>query len=143
MTTLFSPGLGLAGGVLIGLSAVLLMAAIGRIAGASGIVGGLLTMRPDGEFAWRAIFVVGVLLGAGSVAMIPGLRPALAYEASTPVLIAGGLLVGFGTALGSGCTSGHGICGLPRLSLRSLVATLLFMASAIATVAVVRHLIGA
>lgn len=142
MTT-FTPFAGLAGGLLIGLSAILLMGAFGRIAGLSGIFGGLFTGRFDAEFSWRAIFIAGLLIGAGLAGFGGGFDiSAIAFAGGPVVTVLGGLLVGAGTALGSGCTSGHGICGLPRLSLRSLVATCIFMGVAIATVTLVRHVIG-
>lgn len=137
----FTPGSALAGGAVIGLSAVLLMALLGRIAGISGIVGGLI--RPAaGEAGWRAAFLVGLVAGPVLWGAAGGAVPPVEITAELPVLIAGGLLVGVGTALGSGCTSGHGVCGLARLSPRSLVATLTFMAVGIATVFVTRHVIG-
>ena len=142
--TVFSPVAGLAGGILIGLSALLLMAFHGRIAGLSGIFGGLLTTSPGAEFSWRLLFIIGLLAGAALTALA-GLFDASAIAfAGTPVTtVIGGLLVGAGTALGSGCTSGHGICGMARLSQRSLAATSVFMGAAIATVFIVRHLVGA
>jgi uncharacterized membrane protein YedE/YeeE len=137
----FTPGSALVGGAVIGLSAVLLMALLGRIAGISGIVGGLI--RPAaGEAGWRAAFLIGLVAGPVLWGAVGGRVPPVEITAELPVLIAGGLLVGAGTALGSGCTSGHGVCGLARLSPRSLVATLTFMAVGIATVFVTRHVIG-
>lgn len=130
----------LAGGVLIGLSAVVLLLLNGRIAGISGIAFGLFERARGSEWAWRAAFVLG-LVGAG-VAVLAWQGAAPVSPASTPVLVLAGLLVGVGTALGNGCTSGHGVCGLGRLSGRSLVAVLTFMATAIATVFVVRHVLG-
>jgi uncharacterized membrane protein YedE/YeeE len=128
--------------VLIGLSASVLLLAHGRIAGISGVVGG--TLRPrKGDLGWRLLFLAG-LVGGG--VLIAALEPAAfptAFPARPSLLVIAGLLVGFGTQLGSGCTSGHGVCGLGRLSIRSLVATLTFMASAAAAVFVVRHLVGA
>lgn len=141
--TEFTPIAGLAGGLLIGLSAVLLMAGAGRIAGLSGIFGGLFTTAWNSEMGWRATFIVGLLLGTALAAGLGAIDPASITVAGGPaLLIVGGLLVGAGTALGSGCTSGHGICGLSRLSLRSLTATLIFMAVAAATVFVTRHVVG-
>lgn len=136
----FSPVLGLAGGALIGLSAVILLALLGRIAGISGIMGGVL-QKPDADGPWRLAFLIGLPLGALVMARSLG-GMALTVSASTGIAIAAGLLVGFGTRLGGGCTSGHGICGLARLSPRSLVAVLVFMASAMVTVFVTRHVIG-
>lgn len=129
----------LAGGVLIGVSAALLLLWIGRIAGISGILGGLLRRGPDR--AWRAAFLAG-LMGAGALAM-HALDQATPSPASPPVLLLAGLLVGYGTSLGNGCTSGHGVCGLGRLSVRSLAAVLVFMATAFVTVYVTRHVPGA
>jgi len=132
----------LAGGALIGLSATILLASIGRVAGISSIVGGLLEGRRDGV-GWRAAFLGGLLAGGLLVAsIVPGSilpRPA----ALSPVGVAvAGLLVGFGTQLGGGCTSGHGVCGLSRLSKRSFVAVLSFMSAAALTTFVVRHVLG-
>lgn len=133
---------GLLGGALIGLSATLLLWSIGRIAGVSGIVNGLGT-APRSDRAWRAAFLLG-LMATGGIAMqfLPYAASRL-QTGSTPLLLLAGLLVGFGTRMGGGCTSGHGVCGLGRLSWRSLAAVLTFMATAMATVFVMRHLIGA
>lgn len=137
----FTPWTALAGGALIGLAAALLVLAGGRIAGISGIVGALL--RPArGEFAWRLAFVLG-LLGAPLLYALWGRLPLSRIDAGPLALVAAGLLVGYGTRLGGGCTSGHGVCGLSRLSLRSLAATLAFMGAGFATVFVLRHLWGA
>lgn len=142
MTT-FTPVAGLAGGILIGLSAVLLMASAGRIAGLSGIFGSLLTLKPDAEYAWRALFIVGLLAGAAAATWLGYFDPAsLGFSGGSVVTAIGGLIVGCGTALGTGCTSGHGICGLSLFSARSIAATCTFMAVAVATVFVVRHVIG-
>ena len=142
METEFTPIAGLIGGVLIGLSAVVLMLGCGRIAGNSGILSGLFTLVPVPEFAWRAAFVVGILGGA-AFAVGAGLYSAgaLTFPPALVIVIAGGILVGVGTQLGSGCTSGHGVCGLARLSPRSLVATATFMVVAVAVVFVMRHVI--
>lgn len=137
----FTPLAALAGGALIGLSAALLLVLNGRVAGISGMLGGL--VAPDrGETAWRLAFLAGLLAAPLAYALMGGTLPDVEPDASTALLVAGGLLVGFGTRLGSGCTSGHGVCGLARLSPRSLAATAVFMAAAVATVFVVRHLIG-
>ena len=133
----FTPWAALAGGVLIGLAAVLLALFNGRVAGISGIVGALLPPRAQGG-AWRVAFVVG-MLAAPLLYSLFATVPAAESPVNWPVLVVAGLLVGFGTRLGSGCTSGHGVCGLSRLSARSLVATLCFMATGFATVLVVRH----
>lgn len=141
--TEFTPYAGLIGGILIGLAAVVLMAGNGRILGASGIFGELLTLRFDGDFVWRAIFIVCMLIATAWVALFNGMAQQLAFG-STPVLTAiGGLSVGVGVYLGNGCTSGHGICGNARFSKRSFVATCTFMAVAITTVYISRHVIGA
>lgn len=131
----------LAGGVLIGLAATLLLWLTGRVAGVSGILGGVL-VPGDGERAWRWAFLAG-LVGVGGIAI--QLLPAMATprDGFPPLmLVAAGLLVGFGASLGNGCTSGHGVCGLGRLSPRSLVAVAIFMATAVATTWVVRHAWG-
>jgi len=127
-------------GVLIGLSATALLLFTGRIAGVSGIVNGLTRRSSSADWAWRAAFVAG-LAGAGGATMHL-LHQATASPARLPVLLLAGVLVGFGTSLGSGCTSGHGVCGLGRFSRRSLVAVLTFMASAIVTVLLTHHLFG-
>ncbi len=135
----FTPWTALAGGALIGLAASLLILLNGRIAGISGILGGLLRPAP-GEIAWRAAFLIGLVASPWLYALAAPL-PAVRIEAPEGLLIAAGLLVGLGTRYGAGCTSGHGVCGLSRLSPRSLAATLGFMAAGFATVYVLRHLI--
>jgi hypothetical protein len=133
----FTPGSALAGGVLLGLAAAVLALMSGRILGISGIVGGL--FRPQtGDIAWRVVFLVGLAL-APLVWAAWGSLPKPTIEADSFTLIIAGLLVGFGTRFGAGCTSGHGVCGLARLSPRSLVATLTFMASGFVSVFVLRH----
>ncbi len=140
----FTPVAGLAGGLAIGLAAIVLMAGYGRILGASGIFNGLLTRNFGEEFTWRAVHTVSLLIGA-AIAVALGFFDAstITYAGSTATLVIGGLLVGAGTTLGSGCTSGHGICGLARLSSRSITATLVFMAVAMLVVFATRHLGGA
>jgi uncharacterized membrane protein YedE/YeeE len=136
----FTPLTSLAGGALIGASASALLLLDGRIAGISGIVGGLVTPQ-RGEVAWRALFVGGLLVGALLLACLaPGSFQA--PRSSWPVLAVGGLLVGVGTSLASGCTSGHGVCGLSRFSPRSLAATITFVAFGIATATIVHRLLG-
>ena len=136
----FTPAQATAGGLLIGAAAVLLMAGAGRIAGISGILGGLL--RPvKGDLLWRIAFLLG-LMAAPLVFVWFRPLPAVTIEASNVTLVVAGLLVGLGTRYGAGCTSGHGVCGLSRLSLRSLVATMSFMAAGFLTVYIVRHLIA-
>ncbi|MFK4658611.1 putative membrane protein YedE/YeeE [Bradyrhizobium japonicum] len=139
IATPFTPMASLFGGALIGLSAVLLMWATGRIAGVSGIAARLFPPYEDREFAGRLAFVAGLIAAPILVRIVSGSLPAQTIAAGTPVLIVAGLLTGFGAVWGSGCTSGHGVCGLSRLSLRSLVATITFMSAGIATVYVMRH----
>ncbi|WFT92608.1 YeeE/YedE family protein [Bradyrhizobium barranii] len=139
IATPFTPMASLLGGALIGLSAVLLMWATGRIAGVSGIAARLFPPYEDREFAGRLAFVAGLIAAPILVRIVSGILPAQTIAAGTPVLIVAGLLTGFGAVWGSGCTSGHGVCGLSRLSLRSLVATITFMSAGIATVYVMRH----
>jgi uncharacterized membrane protein YedE/YeeE len=138
-----SPLFSIGGGVLIGGAASLLLLLTGRIAGVSGMAATAVRIADAGP-PWRlaAAFVVGLPLGA-AIASIFVRQPHIEVAASAPLLIVAGLLVGFGTRLGNGCTSGHGVCGIGRLSLRSIAATLTFMATGIATVFVMRHLIGA
>jgi uncharacterized protein len=141
MTT-FTPWASLAGGAMIGLAAVVLMAAIGRIAGISGILGRLSPPYEDGDWFARLAFVAGLVVAPLIVRWF-GLSPAsMQISGNLPVMAAAGLLVGFGSAFGSGCTSGHGVCGLARLSIRSLVATGIFMTTAVVTVFVMRHVVG-
>jgi uncharacterized protein len=136
----FAPWAAIAGGLLIGTAAAMLLLLNGRIAGISGIVGGLLRVR-FGDTGWRAAFVAGLLAAPAAWAIVAPL-PAIRIDAGYPLLILAGLMVGVGTRYASGCTSGHGVCGLSRLSPRSLIATAAFMAAGFATVFVVRHLIG-
>jgi len=131
----------LIGGGLIGISAVLLMALTGRIAGVSGIVGGLLPPKPAEDRTWRIAFILGLLLAPTLLAIFTGDNRIGAPTAGPLVLIAAGLLVGVGTAIGSGCTSGHGICGISRLSMRSVAATATFVGTAMITVFIVRHVL--
>jgi uncharacterized membrane protein YedE/YeeE len=134
----FTPWSALAGGLVIGAAAALFLLLNGRIAGISGILGGLL--RPAaGDIAWRAAFILGLIISPALYALFARL-PAATIEAGYPLLILAGLLVGAGTRYGSGCTSGHGVCGLSRLSPRSLAATLAFMAAGFVTVFIARHL---
>ena len=139
IATPFTPMASLLGGALIGVSAVLLMWANGRIAGVSGIAARLFPPYEDGELAGRLAFVAGLVLAPLLVLLVTGRLPAQTMAAGPAVLIVAGLLTGFGSVWGSGCTSGHGVCGLSRLSVRSLIATITFMATAVATVFVLRH----
>jgi uncharacterized protein len=129
---------GLIGGALIGLAAVLLLALNGRIAGVSGILGGLITSISRGERFWRLAFIFGLIAGAGLYVLARGGLP-LELQAGRLTLLFAGLLVGVGTRLGSGCTSGHGVCGLARRSPRSLVATMIFIVTAALIVFLTRH----
>jgi uncharacterized membrane protein YedE/YeeE len=137
----FTPISALIGGALIGASAVILMALNGRIAGISGITLGLLSLTRIPDRGWRLAFVTGLIAAPVGLALI-GLKPDITFTASLPMMGVAGLIVGFGAVFGSGCTSGHGVCGIARLSQRSIIATLVFMASGIATVFVVRHVLG-
>jgi len=136
----FTPLSALAGGVMIGVAASLLILGAGRIMGAAGILGGALEIH-DSEAPWRWALIVG-LIASPLLAHVLWGADAPVFAAGVPTLIVSGLLVGFGTRLGSGCTSGHGVCGLARLSPRSLVATLVFMSAGFATVFVARHALG-
>ena len=143
METLFTPFASFGGGLLIGLGAVLLMLGLGRIFGATGIMSGLVFAENGGEFAWRAAMVVGMVLAPGLIFLVTGAMPELSVPVSPTMIVIGGVIVGFGASLGSGCTSGHGVCGLSRLSLRSIVAVPTFMLTAAITVYLVRHVFGA
>ncbi|MGQ3051612.1 MAG: YeeE/YedE family protein [Roseateles sp.] len=137
----FTPVASLAGGALIGLSAALFVLLNGRIAGISGVLGGLL--RPvRGDLGWRVAFIVGIVIAPWVYVLFTAL-PMPRIDAGWAVLVLAGLLVGVGTRYGSGCTSGHGVCGLSRLSPRSLVATLTFMGAGFVTVFVLRHVVVA
>src|ERR1700691_3646079 len=137
----FTPISAAIGGALIGLAAVLLMLFNGRIAGVSGIADGLINPRTDDRL-WRAAFVAGLIVAPLAAALVGHTLPMPQMPANYAVIAVAGLLVGFGTRLGNGCTSGHGICGIARLSPRSIVATLVFMAAAIIVVALTHHVIG-
>ena len=134
----FTPISAAIGGALIGLSAVLLMAFTGRIAGVSGIFAGLINPQTT-DRAWRAAFVAGLITAPIAAAFVGYAVPTPQMPGSYITIVVGGLLVGFGTRLGSGCTSGHGICGIARLSPRSIVATCVFMATAVVVVALTHH----
>ena len=140
-TAAFTPLASLAGGILIGLSASMMWLLGGRVAGVSGILGGCLGML-RGDLAWRAAFIGGLVAGGAALQVAAPGTIAFALDRSVGALVVAGLLVGFGTRLGSGCTSGHGVCGLSRFSLRSLVATLVFMATGIATATVITYVLG-
>lgn len=143
METVFTPWASLGGGILIGLAATSLMLFLGRIMGATGILAGLLAPSSGSEFAWRVAVLLGMVSGPAALLAITGEMPAVQVPVSTAMLIGGGLLVGVGVTFGSGCTSGHGVCGMARLSVRSIAATLTFMITTVATVYLVRHVVGA
>jgi uncharacterized protein len=136
----FTPWSALIGGVIIGIAAAMLALLNGRVAGISGIIGGLL--RPSfPDLTWRAAFVAGLLVAPVLYATVAALPPII-VESGYPALVIAGVLVGVGTRYGAGCTSGHGVCGLSRLSVRSVVSTAVFMIAGFVTVYVVRHVIG-
>lgn len=141
--TAFTPFQSLAGGALIGLAAVLLMATMGRIMGATGILAGILQPAGMSDWSWRAATLLGMISGPVLVLLVTGQMPAVQVPVSTTMLIVGGFIVGIGVTFGAGCTSGHGVCGMARLSPRSIAATLTFMVTTGLTVYVVRHILGA
>lgn len=141
--TTFTPFQSFGGGALIGGAAVLLMLGLGRIFGATGILSGLIFFENRDELSWRIALVIGMVLAPVFLFVVTGIMPTIVIPPSPAMIIIGGVIVGLGASLGSGCTSGHGVCGLARLSVRSLVAVPTFMATAAITVFVVRHVIGA
>lgn len=142
MPTEFTPFLSLAGGALIGLAAVALMATHGRIAGITGILGAFLPGSGDTDWGWRIAFLAGMIAAPVAMMLATGTMPQIEVPVSTTALVIGGFLVGIGATYGSGCTSGHGVCGISRLSPRSIVATLSFMVTGGVTVFLVRHVFG-
>ncbi len=140
--TAFTPYASLGGGILIGLASVALMAVAGRIMGATGILAGLLQPSNFADWSWRAVIVAGMIAGPFVVMLFTGEMPAVQVPVSTTMLIIGGFIVGVGVTFGGGCTSGHGVCGMARVSPRSIVATITFMIATIITVYVVRHIFG-
>lgn len=142
MMTEFTPIASLIGGALIGLSAVLLMLFLGRIMGATGILAGTLFPSSCKDWSWRFAVLMGMLSGPWLYQLISGSAPQISVPVPNALVILGGLVVGVGVTLASGCTSGHGVCGLARLSPRSLTAVLLFMCSTAATVYITRHVMG-
>ena len=138
----FTPGPALLGGVILGLAAALYVHLHGRILGISGIISGLFTPK-SGDVSWRLSVILGLLSAPLWAAVLFEMHPIQVIDASWAAIVVAGLLIGFGAVYGSGCTSGHGICGLSRLSPRSLVATLSFMLAGFITVFVIRHMIGA
>lgn len=144
--TVFTPWEGLAGGVLIGLATVIWLALYGRVTGISGIFGGMLFTHTGGERGWRVLYLVGLVVGAliylALAQHLPGTYFKVDLEGSWPLMLIAGLLVGFGTRLGHGCTSGHGVCGIARLSPRSFVATGTFMAFGFIAASLLRRALG-
>lgn len=142
METAFTPYQSLGGGVLIGLAAVLLMGLMGRIMGATGLLAGVISPVSLSDWSWRAAVIAGMASGPPVIYALTGAMPEISVPISTPMLLVGGFIVGIGVTYGSGCTSGHGVCGMARLSPRSIVATITFMAATAITVYVLRHVIG-
>ncbi len=140
--TAFTPFQSLAGGVLIGLGAVMLMATLGRVMGATGILAGIVSPASSSDLGWRLAVLLGMISGPVVLFLTGGYVTEVQVPISTPMLAIGGLIVGVGVTYGSGCTSGHGVCGMARLSPRSIVATLTFMLGTGITVFVIRHVIG-
>jgi uncharacterized protein len=140
--TVFTPWQSLGGGVLIGVASVLLMLFLGRIMGATGILAGVLTPAAHPDLGWRVAVLLGMASGPVVVLTLTGQMPVIKVPVSMPMLLIGGLLVGIGVTYGSGCTSGHGVCGMARLSRRSIAATLTFMLTTGLTVFVVRHVLA-
>ena len=142
METAFTPLMSFGGGALVGLAAVLLMLGLGRILGATGILSGAVFVTSRQEATWRVALIAGMLIAPGAIFVVTGTMPEISVPSSPIMVVVGGLIVGLGASLGSGCTSGHGICGLSRLSLRSIVAVPTFMATAAITVYLIRHAFG-
>jgi hypothetical protein len=140
--TAFTPMASLAGGVMIGIASTLLMLTLGRVMGATGVLAGLLQPASSQDFAWRAALLAGMASGPALVWLLSGEMPAVEVPISTVALILGGLIVGVGVTYGAGCTSGHGVCGMARLSPRSIAATVTFMIATGVTVYLVRHVFG-
>lgn len=140
--TAFTPFQSLGGGALIGVASILLMATIGRVMGATGILAGILQPSNLQDWSWRVAVLLGMITGPLAVALITGEFPAVQVPVSTTMLLVGGFIVGIGVTFGAGCTSGHGVCGIARLSPRSIMATITFMITTGITVYVIRHLIG-
>ncbi|MGC6392212.1 MAG: YeeE/YedE family protein [Alphaproteobacteria bacterium] len=142
MDTYFTPITSFQGGLAIGLGAVLLMLGLGRILGATGIISGIVFPENRSEQSWRVALVLGMILAPGLLYALTGTMPSLDVPVGPEMIVVGGILVGFGASLGSGCTSGHGVCGLSRLSIRSLMAVPVFMVTAAVTVFFIRHIVG-
>lgn len=142
MPTEFTPFASLGGGILIGIASVLLMANFGRVMGATGILAGFLMPSGRGDWAWRASLLAGMVSAPAIYWIVSGQAVVVQVPVSTTAMIIGGLIVGVGVTFGGGCTSGHGVCGMARLSVRSIVATIVFMITAVVTVYITRHVIG-
>ena len=142
MVTEFTPWASLTGGILIGLASVLLMLLRGRVFGATGILAGVLTPTNSSDWTWRALLLAGMVTGPLLYSLLFGQMPVIQVPVSTPMMVIGGVIVGVGVTYGSGCTSGHGVCGMARLSPRSIVATAVFMLFTFLTVYVVRHVLS-
>ena len=142
MDTALTPVASFGGGLAIGLGAVMLMFGLGRIMGATGILSGLAFPENREEFAWRGALALGMILAPGLIFAVTGSMPELSVPVSPTMIVIGGVIVGLGGSLGSGCTSGHGVCGLSRLSVRSLVAVPTFMVTGAITVFLIRHVFG-
>ena len=142
MDTVFTPQASLIGGLLIGLSAVILLAFVERIMGVTGILGGFIEPKGWSDWSWRAVILLGMISGPIAMELITGAGPEIQVPISKLWLIVGGLIVGVGVTFGGGCTSGHGVCGVARMSARSIVATITFMSTAGITVYVIRHVMG-
>lgn len=142
METAFTPFQSVAGGALIGVASVLLMGLMGRIMGATGVLAGLLAPAGFADWSWRAAVVAGMVSGPVVVMLVTGEFPQVQVPVSRMMLVIGGLIVGVGVTFGAGCTSGHGVCGMARLSPRSILATLTFMLATGITVYLLRHVLG-
>jgi len=140
--TAFTPFQSLGGGAFIGLAAVFLMATMGRVMGATGILAGVIQPANMSDWSWRVAVLLGMISGPAVVFFVTGDFPAIQVPISTTMMVIGGFIVGVGVTFGSGCTSGHGVCGMARLSPRSIVATITFMITTGITVYVVRHVFG-
>ena len=141
--TAFTPVQSLGGGALIGLAAVILMATMGRVMGATGILAGVLQPNGISDWSWRVAVLLGMITGPALMLLLTGGLPEIQVPVSTLMLVIGGFLVGIGVTFGAGCTSGHGVCGMARLSPRSIAATITFMITTGITVYVIRHVLGA
>ncbi len=142
METVFTPWQSLGGGALIGIASVLLMLVLGQIMGATGILAGVLSPVSLGDWSWRVAVLAGMISGPAALWLLSGEMPVVQVPSSWPMLVLGGVLVGVGVTFGSGCTSGHGVCGMARLSRRSFAATGTFMVATALTVYLVRHGFG-